>query len=143
EKAEEEEEEDELQLVLVRCVKKESRGSYRAGEELKTSGREPSMSSGLNLTMSTQNSIWSNTPSPLRSPSLTIPISSSSPSPTSPNAATFRLRLSDVITPLSGSISSLNPLHSSSISPSAPSRSAILGRKSWNPIESLAAAMPF
>ncbi|CAL9043258.1 unnamed protein product [Musa banksii] len=101
------------------------------------------MSSGLNLTMSTQNSIWSNTPSPLRSPSLTIPISSSSPSPTSPNAATFRLRLSDVITPLSGSISSLNPLHSSSISPSAPSRSAILGRKSWNPIESLAAAMPF
>jgi len=94
--------------------------------------QESCINCGLNLNIRTQNSIWESAPSPSRSPSLIMLASSSSLKSCNPIAAEFFLKLSNVITPLSLSISTWNPLHSSSIKPSPPSLPAITGNKSSN-----------
>lgn len=92
---------------------------------------DSSISSGLNLNIKTQNSIWLRVPSPSKSPSISIDWRSSSLKPCNPNKAEFFFRLSKVMTPLSESFKRLNPLHSSSIRPSPPSLLAMKGRSSW------------
>ncbi|GAB2258798.1 hypothetical protein Droror1_Dr00014958 [Drosera rotundifolia] len=97
-----------------------------------TKSQQFSINPGLNLTMSTQNSISLKTPSPSKSPSLIIPLISSSSNPSSPILLAFLFRLSSVITLFSSSINSRNPLQSSVIRDSPPSFSAMIGSMSWN-----------
>jgi hypothetical protein len=93
---------------------------------------EVSINPGLNLNMRVQNSISFKAPSPSKSPSLSMHITSSSLIPSNPSKAEFLFKLSNVITPFSSSTSNRNPLHSSFINPSVPSFSTMAGKKSSN-----------
>ncbi|RXH92914.1 hypothetical protein DVH24_011938 [Malus domestica] len=86
---------------------------------------------GLSLTISIQNSVSLSAPSPSRSPSLTIPSASSLLIPSIPRSAEFFFRLSDVISPRSGSARSRKPPHNSDTNVSTSSFSAMTGSKSW------------
>ena len=111
-----------------RCVRSQNSSSIASV----TTHRDASIKSGLSLNMSTQNSIWFNAPSRSKSPSSIIHLTSSSVKSPSPRTAdAFRRKLSKVMTPLSLSMSSSNPLQSSSMRPSPPSFPAIAGKKSW------------
>ncbi|KAJ6940571.1 hypothetical protein NC651_006640 [Populus alba x Populus x berolinensis] len=85
---------------------------------------------GLSLTIRVQNSVSLSTPSPSRSPSLTIASASSFVIPSIPRLAEFLRRLSDVINPFSGSARRRKPPHNSDTKASASSFSAITGNKS-------------